>query len=175
VADLTCGRCRQLLDEELFSSSSKRSTGRQLWCKACVNASSRKRYSRRKKSLSPPSKKRCQDCGNLLRSSAFTPFALSDDGLRPFCRDCAAVRARQTKYFLSRDEVLNILLVPACQSCGLPFAAESDMNFDHNPQSGFFRGVLCRHCNTSAGAGCKQQISRLRGLVAYLERHDEQG
>ena len=49
------------------------------------------------------------------------------------------------------------------------------MNFDHNPQSGLFRGVLCRQCNTSAGAGCKQQISRLRGLVAYLERHDEQG
>ena len=171
---MICGRCKQDLPEDSFSQSTKR--GRQRWCKDCSSAYSSARY-KRLSNRKLPATKACSLCRETLPQSSFTRHAGSPDGLRAFCRQCAAVFNRSQKYRLTDSEVLAYLAVPVCQNhrCQSRFNADSEVQFDHDPASGRMRGALCMACNTTAGRGCRNTISRLRGLADYLERFHEQG
>lgn len=173
--DLSCSKCNQLKPEAAFAKCSRSRTGRQRWCKDCTKVYGFVRYQERQKSISVPASKICYECNKTLPASSFHLWAISKDGLRARCRDCCSIVNRAKKYRLSNDDVTAILTVPCCQSCGQEFSEDAEVHFDHCPHSGLFRGVLCRHCNTSAGAGCVRQVERLRNLISYLERHHEQG
>jgi Autographiviridae endonuclease VII len=55
----------------------------------------------------------------------------------------------------------------ACEVCG---GNDGGIVFDHCHQKGHARGWLCDRCNCALGF-LKDDISRLRKLIAYLERN----
>jgi hypothetical protein len=63
-----------------------------------------------------------------------------------------------------------------CEACGGPEETLSrdkihvkQLSFDHNHETGRYRGTLCQACNMSLGF-LKDRPDRLRSLIAYLER-----
>jgi hypothetical protein len=47
---------------------------------------------------------------------------------------------------------------------------ESGLNVDHDHETGKIRGLLCGSCNRALGHA-KDDLSRLRGLIEYLQTH----
>lgn len=54
-----------------------------------------------------------------------------------------------------------------CEACG---DSHRRINYDHDHQTGEFRGWLCYHCNLAIGHA-KESASRLKKLFEYLEKH----
>ena len=60
---------------------------------------------------------------------------------------------------------------PDCMICGNEVGDSPQL--DHCHDTGKFRGVLCRGCNTGIGL-FQDDIERLKGAIAYLESHQLQ-
>lgn len=59
----------------------------------------------------------------------------------------------------------------ACAICGAPEpGSKRGWHIDHCHSTKKVRGILCHHCNVSAGAA-KDDPARLRMIADYLERH----
>lgn len=58
----------------------------------------------------------------------------------------------------------------SCEVCG----GKTRIAADHDHVTGKFRGWLCMQCNTALGS-LKDDPSRLRALISYLERHADPG
>ena len=56
-----------------------------------------------------------------------------------------------------------------CEACGDP-PGKKALAFDHCHQRGHFRGWLCVNCNRALGY-VRDDVNRLRKLIAYLNRH----
>jgi hypothetical protein len=117
--------------------------------------------------------KRCKDCGETFPLSAFYKNASKKDGAQTYCKTCNCVRGRMSEYGLSRDEVLNFLAVPCCQSCGVKFEFDSDIMLDHCHDIGHVRGAICHACNMACRGGGATSIARLLGCADYLARDIE--
>jgi hypothetical protein len=62
-----------------------------------------------------------------------------------------------------------------CEACGSkPDGRWGRLNFDHDHETGEFRGWLCRQCNIALGL-VKDNAERLLSLALYLERHKRMG
>lgn len=55
--------------------------------------------------------------------------------------------------------------VLSCEICG---QTEGRMAFDHNHETGKFRGVLCNHCNVALGMA-KDNSKLLQKMIDYLQ------
>jgi len=53
-----------------------------------------------------------------------------------------------------------------CEVCG----TEAPIHFDHDHETGGFRGWLCQNCNLTIGHA-QESPDRLRKLADYLEKH----
>jgi hypothetical protein len=69
-----------------------------------------------------------------------------------------------------RDELLasqgGVCAICASTSSG----SKKNWHIDHNHTTGKIRGILCANCNVSLGAA-RDDISRLRKMIDYLEKH----
>lgn len=59
-----------------------------------------------------------------------------------------------------------------CAICGNEDPGAPNWHTDHDHETGIFRGILCRGCNTSLG-NMNDDPDRLRAAADYLERHSE--
>ena len=59
----------------------------------------------------------------------------------------------------------------ACGSKNIGNIQRTRWCIDHDHKTGLVRGVLCYHCNAALGQ-VKDDISTLKKLIEYLERHD---
>lgn len=57
-----------------------------------------------------------------------------------------------------------------CECCGMPTTDGKRLRFDHDHETGDFRGWLCHHCNVCAGL-MGDSSERLIALARYLENH----
>jgi hypothetical protein len=84
---ILCGRCGELLPEQLFSKSSRKSNeGFQRWCNACLAEYRRRRYVPREVRVWPV--KECFRCGESIpeREKYFAPRGVNK--LSRTCRSC---------------------------------------------------------------------------------------
>lgn len=51
-----------------------------------------------------------------------------------------------------------------CEICG----TDNNLCYDHNHDTGSYRGTLCSHCNMALGL-MKDDIKRLKTAAEYLE------
>ena len=56
-----------------------------------------------------------------------------------------------------------------CEACG---DLHDSLEFDHNHETGEFRGWLCGHCNKALGLA-KDSVNRLLSLITYLETNSQ--
>lgn len=59
-----------------------------------------------------------------------------------------------------------------CECCGN--SNGKTLHWDHDHNTGKFRGWLCMNCNSGIGYA-KDSIERLRMMIAYLEKYEESG
>jgi hypothetical protein len=127
-------------------------------------------------------------CGRELPLSAFYKDASRKDGVAPYCKECKSainrewwarnprdrtVDHRRSKYGLTTEEVTQLLAVPVCQSCGLPFDSTHAQKFDHCHELGHVRGVICHACNMACAGTSEAALLRLQLCVEYLRRDIE--
>ena len=89
--------------------------------------------------------------------------------------DCQ-MRIRQRgnpEFVLNDDDWERHWSLESCDLCGVPLPVGTDPNkhFDHNHESGLYRGTLCVNCNRDLGA-YERLVSNPK-LADYLEVHCE--
>jgi len=113
--------------------------------------------------------RRCGTCKESVSS-----FRCHARGRKPHfsyeCFDCQSISNRSARYGLTKDEVSKQTEKTHCPICGRAFGHAEGQHFDHNPNTGKFRDVLCRRCN--------QQLSSFdqpewhAKLAAYHAKHE---
>lgn len=74
------------------------------------------------------------------------------------------------RYGLTEDDY-DRMLEQQCSNCAACQKASGlRLQVDHCHETGRVRGLLCGNCNSALGHA-KDDIDRLRALIAYLERH----
>jgi len=116
-----CPKCNQVKALELFSISRQRRDGRNLWCRECSNANS-KRNRDKWKTLPKEtvSYKTCPGCGEVKPVDCFGRDISKKDGLTRCCKECVhihdqemrirhrdKIRARRRAYYESHADAIN--------------------------------------------------------------------
>jgi hypothetical protein len=83
---------------------------------------------------------------------------------KTYIRKYQAGRARRL-----RDESAPYPRPFLCEICGCPGKDKKGIVFDHNHETGEFRGWLCNRCNRVLGM-CFDSTEILRALASYLEK-----
>lgn len=139
----------------------------------------------------PEGYKRCQKCEEVRPHSQYTPARRNSDGLQSYCHGCQAKNAMASWRRATPEQVerrrLRTALYDArrtygedgvkvaerrengegCDVCG---RVTIRMAIDHCHSTGKVRGLLCKDCNLTLGI-VEESTDRLRGLIAYIERH----
>lgn len=122
--------------------------------------------------------RKCKDCGLEAHTEEelelFVKMRSGLYGRQPWCKKCKVAdtleRDKQRLYGVSIEEYnKNMETSVCCEICGVE---EGRMCYDHNHNTGEFRGVLCMNCNTALG-GFKDSPALLSKALLYLtERGD---
>ena len=112
----------------------------------------------------------CRKCLTTNPPSGFRRY-------RHTCRECERAYARADTFFRVRGlthEQRDQMLADqggVCGACGSSDAGSAKgWHVDHCHATEVVRAVLCSQCNVALG-NVKDDVRRLRGLIAYLERH----
>ena len=81
------------------------------------------------------------------------------------CKPCASIRKRARKYDLPETNVEMLLALGTCAICDAD--CSQDPIFDHDHETGLFRGLICRRCNVTLGY-VNDDIDLLLELAQYL-------
>lgn len=115
----------------------------------------------------------CKECGIEAHTEEelklFVKLKRSLHGRQPWCKSC------KSKYTVAKDkmrlygvtvEEYNKRMASSvcCEICG---TEEGKLCYDHNHNTGEFRGVLCVNCNTALG-GFKDSPELLSRATSYL-------
>lgn len=135
--------------------------------------------------------KLCKGCDRDLPLDVFNKRASAPDGRAYKCCECDAQyqkkyqaqehvkeknREYHRKHHLERtygvtpEQYAEMLFIQGgrCAAC----TSDGDgkkLHLDHNHETGEVRGLLCWNCNAAIGL-LKEDVDRLRNLIAYLER-----
>jgi hypothetical protein len=115
----------------------------------------------------------CSTCQCTKPKDQFGKNSRRKDGISWYCKSCAKKHSKEHndflrpgKYGITPEELaaLEVRAGGACEICG----KRAPTQIDHDHQTGFVRGLLCRRCNTSLGQ-FGDTINGLRRAVDYLE------
>lgn len=145
--------------------------------KAAVGAARRREFEARY----PDGTKTCPRCETTLPLDKF----FFGNKWREVCIDChrvvGAAKARQRwqsnpvrakkrmnmrKYGLTSEQYDIEVAKTVCECCG---AVDRELVFDHDHETGVYRGRVCRSCNYLLGV-VRDDPRRLRSAADYLER-----
>lgn len=150
---ITCPKCTLEKDENDFSKSSARNTGRQLWCKTCLSGmrdQEKEKYAAnaRKCRRVPRGRLRGAVYGAKGRAKKLgIPFGLTMDNIPPVPDKCPCCRVRMTADGLWQD----------CPSLDRIY-----------PENGYVPGNvqwLCRNCNRLKNNFSPEELMRLALFV----------
>lgn len=122
-----------------------------------------------------------QTCTKCLVEKPVEEFAMDRSRRKPKCRACTAEYDQQKKravqsHFNSDRAPYSLILEnrppvgTPCELCGTHMThtpGPSCMTFDHDPETGTFRGWICSKCNTGLGA-LGDNVSGLATAILYL-------
>lgn len=143
--------------------------------------------------------KRCSTCKQWLAITAFGRNVKMRDGLQNVCRACKSqyniaaynrqkerapeeflkreasrlrynVLQRKLKQYNLTEAQYNELADKGCAICGGPPKGRGRYHFDHDHQTGKFRGLLCTKCNTGLGQ-FNENKTLLVYALNYLDSH----
>lgn len=135
--------------------------------------------------------KHCKGCERYLPLDAFGKRKAAPDGLKYTCRECDAAyqkdyqaqehvkeknREYHRKWHLERtygvtaEQYAEMLFLQGGRCAACPSDGDGKkLHLDHNHVTGEVRGLLCWCCNAAIGL-LKEDVVRMRNLIAYLER-----
>ena len=193
---LTCVCCGVEKDDEQFSISRNKISGRRSKCKDCINTYERNKRIAAGMNVMPikekfDGKKICLKCGELKDFELF-PVINKKMGYRSsYCKVCAnkirensrklkgvePIRQRakwlKSSFGISVDQYNDILLLQdnKCAICGRTEELDGK-NFavDHDHKTGKMRGILCKRCNLLLGK-FENSTGNMEGAISYLQKY----
>lgn len=144
-----CSTCTQTKSVSEFDRNKRAKDGYQNVCSECRRAYHRKHYQLRK--AGDDSAFLARQAANLRRSV--------------FLRKLRAYELTEAQY--------NMLALKGCAICSGPPRGRGRYHFDHDHQTGKFRGLLCTNCNTALGQ-FKDNPTLLARAIGYLAEHSAQ-
>lgn len=105
--------------------------------------------------------KKCRYCD----FEAFDSYGLTYfDSKSNCCKKCKVEYTKAHKYGITPEEYKERMATSVvCQICD----RSDDLVYDHDHESGKFRGVLCRNCNIGLGQ-FKDDIKTMAKAIEYL-------
>lgn len=85
-------------------------------------------------------------------------------------RYTTSVIKQKLRKFDLPEEDYKLLLSHGCSICKSPNSGIRGLHFDHNHDTGKFRGMLCGNCNTALGL-MSDNTDRLKKAIQYLEEN----
>lgn len=123
--------------------------------------------------------KECSKCGSNLPIEEFTIDKHTKTGLASNCKDCKRdsvdkdvmrLRVLKYRYGATDDNIRDFELIDKCEICGSDFNGRKCFDHDHN--SGDYRGALCYNCNIGLGSFMDNTDS-LGSAIKYLKRKNK--
>lgn len=128
----------------------------------------------------------CKDCQTEMPVSDFYKSTITKDGYNSYCKKChqariksspnqeANIRKAQLKklYDITPEEYDKLLEKQegVCAICLQPnFSKKGYLSVDHDHNTGFVRGLLCRSCNMGIGK-LKDDTKILKSAIFYLDK-----
>lgn len=117
-----------------------------------------------------PRIKECCRCHEMKLGTEFYANFRFRDGLAGHCKRCQLIGRRISRYGVAASEcdAMEKAQGGVCAVCG-GVDDGRPLSVDHDHDSGYIRGLLCRTCNAVAGLACDDP-ERLRALASYLEK-----
>lgn len=126
---------------------------------------------------------KCQKHGYLREDEMYKSQSKNGDYKTKGCRRCVLDRNIKKHYGLKGglDEYEKLAAAQdnKCEICKEEKISVSpdrktkrQLSIDHCHDSGKFRGILCKHCNSGLGY-FKDSIETLEAAIAYLKKHQE--
>ncbi len=142
-----CISCKEIILISNFAKQKKCKDGIRPQCKTCLNKKNKIYYSKNKDKV-------------LERSKSYNKTEFR----KAYCRNFAKIKLKiKRESNASRPRTLR------CECCGdLPDC--KGIVWDHDHESGLFRGWLCNRCNRVLGM-CKDNKLVFENLTEYLEKH----
>jgi hypothetical protein len=192
-----CPTCKETKPWEEFYPNPKLRNGVGTYCKACARARALETYHRLKPPLKPKrvvtslwTHKTCCFCKEEKPVSEFYKGGVYKGAQTygTYCKPCHGVThsvtiAKRARLFTlykggRTDEPTE------CDACGAPPVSPRNgkhrsgktqgLAFDHDHETGEFRGWLCGGCNRALGL-LEDDIEMILCLAMYLERHNNKG
>ena len=129
--------------------------------------------------------RKCRDCGveasNTIELDLFVKRSNLPFGRNTICRLCMSKRQHNyrkkekylnckkqyevgVRYGITLEEYINCMNTSKeCQQCG----ATTELCYDHDHNTGKFRGVLCRKCNSALGK-LGDTLQSIEKMYVYL-------
>jgi Recombination endonuclease VII len=107
----------------------------------------------------------CPMCG---KEKPWTDYVSANGNSKyGYCQDCR--RTYQSSYQNARRTAEQRNAPKACEICGLTFNEFDTAHFDHDHNTGLFRGWLCKACNMAIDQ-LRNSPEIARKAAVYLER-----
>ena len=127
----------------------------------------------KRKSLdAPDGTKWCPACEKYIKVGQFSRY--SSGNPQAYCKSCYSsvlhARGVSRRFGISSEQYADIMESQGggCAICGsVPRRQRLAVDHDHN--TGFVRGLLCKQCNKNVLGGARDDVEILRRAVAYLD------
>ncbi len=181
-----CVTCNRELDIKYFSFRTDTNKYRGQ-CKMCHKGYSYDRFDKiqRIEDLFKQGLKECSHCKEVKELSFFGIDRSTKTGYCSRCKSCLCklgkksrdspngIRSRLKRVYKAKDKDVNSYLkINNCQICGIHIT-KKNKSFDHDHDTGEYRGTLCRDCNIGLGL-FYDSISNLENAIKYLKSYYDQ-
>lgn len=177
----TCTTCGVSMPMYMFSyrTDTKKYRGQ---CKRCHKGYKTTRLERRIRvyELFNLGLKECSLCHEEKAFEFFHKDKSTTTGYASRCKDCIStlnkdeekkkasfVKRLKSIYNASDIDINDFTSKTECDICGKPFPEINGKHFDHDHETGKYRGALCRDCNIAMGL-FYDDINSLENAIVYL-------